>query len=171
MRAISILVLFISFLQAKMILPDTFEADFSQVIQNEQNQSVTYKGNIKAIKEQKALWIYNQPILKKIYFVKNEFVIIEEELEQAIYGKNEQNIDIFEIFQKAKKIDEDSYTAECCSKEYMIMTKNGKIDKIRYLDKLDNQIEIQFSNVMYDLPIDDKVFKPNIPKDYDLIRR
>jgi outer membrane lipoprotein carrier protein len=158
-------------LQAELIVPQTFEANFTQSITNEQNSTLTYSGNIKATIDKKALWAYEDPIAKKIYYNSGEYIIIEDELEQAIFGKDGDNINFFDIFKKAKKINEQKFVAQCCEVEFTFITHECKLQSLHYKDKMDNHITIKFSNVLYDVPLDDSLFVPNIPEGYDLLRR
>ena len=171
MKFFVVLITFLNICFAQISIPNTFEANFIQSVQNEENSTITYKGKLKATIDKKALWIYENPISKKIYFSNGEFLIIEDELEQAIYGKTNQNVDFFQILQNAKKTDQETYEAKCCDNKYSITLENEKIKSITYKDKLDNTIKLDFSNVLYNTPLDDGLFVPKIPKDYDLLRR
>ena len=46
----------------------TIQSDFIQKVTNEQHKTITYEGKFYATKEKKALWIYDKPVAKKIYF-------------------------------------------------------------------------------------------------------
>ena len=50
------------------------------------------------------------------------------------------------------------------------VTNDQNIEKISYKDKLENNVEILFSNQSINLFLDDELFKAEIPKGYDIVR-
>ena len=46
----------------------TIQSDFTQKVTNDQNKTIVYTGTFYATADKKALWIYEKPISKKIYF-------------------------------------------------------------------------------------------------------
>ncbi|NPA81341.1 MAG: outer membrane lipoprotein chaperone LolA [Epsilonproteobacteria bacterium] len=170
MRFFAIFLLIISFSFASFKNLRTFQADFKQILVNDQNDTITYTGKIYADRNEKALWIYETPVSKKIYYNKNLVVIIEPELEQAIFSKLKQVPNILNILQKAKKIKPNVYVARCCKKSFWIYLKRGVISKITYKDKMQNRVTILFFNQKVNRKIPAKTFKYHIPKGYDLLK-
>ena len=153
------------FLEAGVKDLKSFEAEFVQVITNPNGKKIVYHGNFYAKKNNLALWNYKLPIKKIIYYFKNEISIVEPELEQVVVTKIKKKQNLLHILNKAKKLKKDVYTANCCgAKYYIYMQKNKGIKKIQYKDRLGNLSVITFSKQIVDKPIDDKIFKPNIPK-------
>jgi len=147
-----------------------FDANFTQVIVDDQNKTLHYKGHIQAAKPQYALWQYNEPINKKVYITPSKVVIVEPELEQAIVKKISRNFDFFSLIKNAKKIDNEHYLTKFDNKEYKIDMKNNILQTISYKDEFDNSVKIIFSDVNEKKKIAQKTFIPHIPQDYDLIK-
>ena len=74
---------------------NSFSADFTQEISDENNKIVKYVGKINAKKPKLAMWSYSKPVEKKVYIEKNSVVVIEPELEQIIIRKLHDDFDIF----------------------------------------------------------------------------
>ncbi len=170
MRFFLFFLLSISFLYASFNNLKTFQADFKQILRNDQNNTITYSGKLYADSNNKALWIYKTPVVKKIYYIKNRVVIIEPELEQAIFSKLKRVPNVLNILQKAKKIKPQVYIAKCCGKNFWIYLKRGVISKIAYRDKMQNRVTILFFNQKVNKPISPLLFKYKIPKYYDILK-
>jgi outer membrane lipoprotein carrier protein len=148
---------------------NTISSDFNQTITNDENSKITYEGSFYATTESKALWIYKSPIEKKIYFNKNQVVIVEPDLEQVIVT-NLQNIpNLTELLKSSKKIKKDLYEAIYEDMKYEIVTSNEQITKITYKDRLDNRISIDLFNQSINTFLDENLFKIQIPKGYDVV--
>lgn len=150
----------------------TFTADFRQTIHNDQKTKITYRGKLFAQQEHnQALWIYTDPIDKRIYYSSGKVVIIEPELEQAIFAKLDKVPNILTLLKKAKKKAPHTYVTTFNNTQYTILFKEGKLDRIRYRDELHNRIEIAFDHQKVNLPIDRKKFLYQIPADYDILEQ
>ena len=147
-----------------------FEADFQQNIVDDKNKTISYYGHIKASAPHYALWNYTKPIVKSIYIMDNRVVVVEPELEQAIFKTMDDDFNFFNMIKNAKKIKKDLYQARFRDKVFMIRTKKDTIDSITYKDEFDNNITIKFSNSSINKTIPSKDFEPDIPNDYDLIQ-
>lgn len=158
-----------TFLWAHVLEFKTLQSTFVQTITNEQNTKIVYKGSFYATNEAKALWIYNTPIKKKIYFNKNKVVIIESELEQAIITNLNNTPNLTKILQSAKKISENLFEANYDETTYFIHINEEKIEKIHYKDRLENSIEILLENQIQNTLLDDTLFEAIIPQEYDII--
>jgi outer membrane lipoprotein carrier protein len=148
----------------------SFEADFTQTVTDEENKVLKYKGTMHSKRPSLVLWNYTSPINKKIYVDKKRAVIVEAELEQAIIKHLRGEIDFFEILAKAKATDKSHYIAYYKDLEFTIEEENGVIISLAYTDQLENKVLISFTNQKQNRPIEDTFFIPKIPKDFDIIR-
>lgn len=148
----------------------TIQSDFIQKVTNDQNKTIVYEGLFYATDDKKALWIYQKPVAKKIYFNNTRVLIIEPELEQAIITTLENTPNIAQLLQEAKEVSPNKYNTRYQDTTYTIFTKKESIEKVVYHDKLDNIVEIIFSNQSTNLFLDDELFRAEIPKGYDIVR-
>ncbi len=148
---------------------ETISSEFNQTITNEENSKIVYRGSFYASNKAKALWIYTSPIEKKIYFNQNQVVIIEPELEQAIITNLQNTPNLTEILKAAKKTTDNTYETTYDDIKYTIHTKNEKIDKILYSDKLENSVKIELFNQTINTFLDNALFKPTIPREFDIL--
>ncbi len=150
----------------------SFASDFRQTIINNENSRIVYTGKLYAKKEKnQALWIYTSPIDKKIYYSSGKVVIIEPELEQAIFAKLDKVPNILTLLKKAKKIGKDTYITTFNNTRYTITMKNGTLHKITYTDELQNRITILFEKQKNNISIPDTRFAYRIPADYDILEQ
>ncbi|WP_024955964.1 LolA-like outer membrane lipoprotein chaperone [Sulfurospirillum arcachonense] len=148
---------------------NTISSDFKQTITNEENSKIVYEGSFYASTQAKALWIYKKPIEKKIYFNKNQVIIIEPELEQVIITNIENSPNLTEILKGATKKDDNTYEASYENIKYNIKVQNDKILQISYKDTLANSVKIELFNQTMNSFLDDALFKATVPKDFDVI--
>ena len=152
---------------------DSFKASFVQVIVSNSQNKIEYTGDVFIKKSGKILWKYKTPVVKNVY-INNDYAVVDEpELEQAIYTKLDSEINIIKLLNNSKKVNENSYTTKIEDVDYLIKTSktDGKISYIKYKDKLENDVEIKFSNVVQNGEIQDEIFKFNVPANYDVIRK
>jgi len=149
----------------------SFQAKFTQTITSNSNDIIEYKGEVFIKNSGKILWKYKTPIEKNVYINNNSIIIDEPDLEQAIFTQLENEINIMQIFKDAKKISNDTYSSIIDGIQYLIFTKNSKVEKISYKDILENSIEINFFNIIQNENIEDNIFVFNAPSNYDLIRK
>ena len=148
---------------------NSFKADFIQNITDEKNKVLSYNGHILAAKPQSALWTYLQPIKKYVYINPRTVTIVEPEIEQVIVKRIESNFNFFNMIQNAQKVDKNSYIAHYQESIFTISTENNLLKSISYRDEFENAVEIIFSNQVQNLEIDQKLFVPFIPLEYDII--
>jgi len=148
---------------------DTISSDFNQTITNDEGSKIVYEGSFYATTDAKALWIYKKPIEKKMYFNKNQVIIIEPELEQAIITNLENTPNLTSILRSAQKIDNNTYEAVYEDLKYTIYTQNEMIVSISYKDRLENSIKIELFNQSVNSFLDDALFKTKIPDGFDVI--
>ncbi len=147
----------------------TFSADFKQTISSENEKKAVYEGSVIAKRPKLIKWTYKKPVKKYLYIIANEVIMVEPELEQAMFKTINDDINFLQILKKAKKISKEKYEAFYQNKKYTVLLKNDNIYKIIYKDSLDNDVVIEFFNQKINYKINNKEFKVNIPKDYDVI--
>ena len=152
---------------------DSFKANFSQIITSTSDNIIEYKGEVFIKKSGKILWKYKTPVEKNVYINDNFAVVDEPELEQAIFTELESEINIIKLLNNSKKVNENSYITNIEDVDYLIKTSpsDNKINYIKYKDKLENDVEIKFSNVVQNGEISDQIFKFTVPENYDVIRK
>ena len=152
---------------------DTFKASFFQVITSNSTNKIEYTGEVFIKKSGKILWKYKTPVIKNVY-INNDFAIVDEpELEQAIFTQLDSEINIIKLLNSSKKVNENSYITNIEDVDYLIKTSpsDNKINYIKYKDKLENDVEIKFSNVVQNGEISEQIFKFTVPEHYDVIRK
>ena len=172
-RLVFLIMFFLFSSSSADILKDikTFDANFEQKIINPSQKEILYKGHLFIKEPNYILWQYKEPVIKNVYVINNFAIIDEPELEQAIFSRLQNEIDILELIKTAKKIDDNKYLAKVYDVNYTLITKNNKIEKIEYKDALENSVIITFTNVVQNEDIDDEIFKFLPPKHYDIIRK
>lgn len=149
----------------------TFQANFTQTILNSSDKTIVYKGEVFIKGNARILWQYKEPIIKNVY-INNSFAIVDEpELEQAIYTKLHQEVDILDIIKNAKEVSDTLYQTTLYDTQYDIKVNNGQIESIHYQDELENQISIAFSNIQENLTLPNDLFEFYPPLTYDIIRK
>ncbi len=146
---------------------DTLSANFSQTVQSD-DAKISYGGDFSATKEN-AVWHYKTPTIKNIFFSFTKVVVIEPELEQAIITNIKETPNLTAILANAKPNKNGVYEASFDDVKYLIEMKEGLPSKISYTDKMDNKVVINLSNVRKNAPVNEAIFKPAIPKNYDII--
>jgi len=149
---------------------NSFQADFTQTVTDDKGKVLSYSGKVIASKPQNALWNYLSPVSKDIYINSYSITVVEPEIEQVIIRKIESNFDFFNMIKKAKKIDENSYLAVFKNSKFIIKTEKLLIKSISYQDEFENSVQILFENQKQNEKIDEKIFIPNIPLEFDIIR-
>ena len=145
----------------------TLNADFTQTVKS-QDSKITYSGNFVATNKN-AFWHYETPNLKDIYFSLEKVVVIEPDLEQAIITSVKEVPNITNILQNAKQDKNGNFLAEFDDIKYSIKIENDKISKINYTDKMDNEVELKFTNLKKNEEIENSLFIPQIPNNFDII--
>ncbi|MBE2983794.1 outer membrane lipoprotein chaperone LolA [Campylobacter sp. RM9344] len=148
----------------------SLQSDFTQTV-NSQNQSISYSGKFYARNDNVALWIYESPTPKKIYFDKQRVVIVEDELEQAIISRLDETPNLTQILTHAMQIQPTLYKAIYDGVEYFITVKNDLPTMIDYKDRLDNKIKITLKNQVANKQISEEILTPVIPQGYDIINQ
>ncbi len=148
----------------------SFQADFTQSVTDDKKKVLTYSGSVLASKPQNALWRYSKPVNKDVYINSRRVTIIEPEIEQVIIKNIESNFDFFNMIKNAKEVKENVYTAMYKNSEFTITTKEKLIESISYIDEFENRVEVVFENQIQNNKIDEELFVPNIPLEFDIVR-
>ena len=98
-------------------------------------------------------------------------IVDKPELEQAIFTQLESEINIIKLLNNSKKVDNSTYKTNIEDVDYTIKVTGDRIDEIIYKDKLENNVQIKFSNVSQNGEISDEIFKFTVPPSYDVIRK
>lgn len=149
---------------------NSFNSKFVQTIIDDNGKKIVYAGELWATKPQNALWVYHKPIQKSVYINGQKITVIEPVIEQVTLRSLDDEIDFLQIIQKAKKVDNDKYSATVKGQTYNVTFKNDLLSSIGYTDGFDNRVTILFSNPTQNKTIEASRFKPVIPEDFDVIR-
>ncbi|MDD2950243.1 MAG: LolA-like outer membrane lipoprotein chaperone [Sulfuricurvum sp.] len=149
---------------------NSFNSKFIQTIVDENGKKIIYHGELWADKPQNALWVYQQPIQKSVYINGQKITVIEPQIEQVTIRSLDDEIDFLQIIQKAKKIDENRYTATVKGQTYSVVFKNNLLTSISYKDGYDNSVTIVFTTPVQNKAIESTRFKPVIPENFDIIK-
>lgn len=148
----------------------SFNSKFVQTITDDHGKKIVYYGELWASKPQNALWSYQKPIQKNVYVNAQKVTVIEPSIEQVTLRNLDDEIDFLQIIQKAKKVNDEKYSATIKGQTYLVIFKNNILNTISYTDSFDNKVLIQFTAPEQNKGIDSSKFKPIIPKDFDLIQ-
>jgi len=143
--------------------PKYFSADFVQKIYSD-NNTLTYKGKIYTDSKH-VFWKYTYPNEKEIWINDKVYVYEPDLLQVTISKKPEFNL--FNALNKAKKINSKEYEAVVDNKKVYFVFDNT-LKKVWYTDDVGNKVVIIFNN-QSDKNIKSSIFKPNFPKDIDII--
>lgn len=149
---------------------NSFNSKFIQTIIDDSNKKIVYSGELWASKPQNALWVYQKPIQKSVYVNGSKITVIEPQIEQVTMRTLDDEIDFLQIIQKAKKVDEEKYSATVKGQTYAVQFKNALLVSISYKDGYDNRVTIQFTNPVQNKTIEAGRFKPAIPEGFDIIK-
>lgn len=169
---LSTVLLSCSLLSANITQLNSLESNFKQSIVNEQNSRITYSGKMYATKQNnQALWVYTNPIEKKIYYKDGNIVIIEPELEQAIFAKLSKVPNVLSLLNSAKQVSENKLVTTFNKIKYTITTNGNKIKSISYTDEIQNRVTIEFNTQKTNSAINADTFVYSIPEDYDILEQ
>lgn len=169
MRTLLIFTLAVTWLWADLLIPKTLQATFVQQIHaTENNETLTYRGSLRAKLPDEAIWHYQTPIAKEVCIKRGLAYVIEPELEQVTLYSIEHAVPILEILNHAEPLSKNRYLARYNAREYALhIDDKGHIRSIGYTDELDNRAEILFETVTYDEAM--QPIECIIPKTYDLL--
>ncbi len=149
----------------------TISTNFKQIVKNKSGNEAIYKGTLKIKGNDKILWSYQTPVIKNVYINKNNVIIDEPELEQAITSSLNDELNMVKIINNSKKVSANTYENTLEDTKYRIIIENNVLKSVSYKDELDNKVLIFFTNFQKDIFINDGVFSFKIPKHYDVIKK
>ncbi len=162
---------FITVLVVKLFCLDlnftNFSSDFIQTVSSKDSK-INYSGHF-VLTQDKAFWSYEKPTKKEIYIDKNQVIIVEHDLEQVIFTSLDKIPKLSEIFKSAKQIGAKELEARYENTVYKIFLENDEIKSIQYKDAFENEISIAFLKQSKNTRIDESIFTPKIPKNYDQV--
>lgn len=156
---------------ANTLTIEPFEAEFIQTVTNTSGKSIKYKGKIYLDNNDNILWKYLTPTTKNIYINKNNLVIEEPELEQAIITNIQDMLNLNQLLEKAIHIENNIYEAIAYDTKYKIMLNGKNIRQIQYNDPLDNTIVINFFSLKNKDSFQAGLFNFVAKDYYDIIRK
>ncbi|CAA6803660.1 MAG: Outer-membrane lipoprotein carrier protein [uncultured Sulfurovum sp.] len=174
-------------LSANITLPQNFQTNFQQSIQNDKGKVINYEGTLffknleqtftndlgEATSYSRSVfkWTYTAPTQKEVCTDSTQLIVVDHDLEQVSNYLIDDGINLDEILKIAQKISSTDYTARYKEIEYLItLDKKTQLQQIMYVDSLDNTVKIVFKNMHYNSNIDDSVLECKIPNMYDIIK-
>lgn len=149
----------------------SIQTNFTQTIKAQEGGILKYSGKLYAKKPNLALWIYEKPMNKSVYFNNSSVLINEPELMQVIISTQNQIPNISTIIKNSKQLSPNKFVGKFDDIDYEIIFQNNIPHVINYKDKLDNDVSIMLTQTVLDQNIDDDIFNFKIPSDYDIIRQ
>lgn len=149
----------------------TFRSDFIQVVKSDDGQQVVYRGKFEAKAPNLAKWVYIKPLEKEIYIDGKDVVIYEPNLAQATITHLKENTDFISILKKATLSSGGKYHSKVGDTSYELTLKDKKPYLLEFVDEFGNKIEIKFSNISINTPINEKDFVFVPTSDVDIIHQ
>jgi len=155
---------------SSLILPDNFQADFTQKITNPKKKVLDYRGNVRYSHDM-LRWEYVKPTKKEVCTTPKKMTIVDHDLEQVSMYRIKKGFNFTKIIKNAKLHSKNIYVAQYENKNYTIkVNEKQRLESIAFFDNLDNKVQIVFMNVKYAKGhLSDKEMMCVIPKDYDII--
>ncbi|MFC3848404.1 LolA-like outer membrane lipoprotein chaperone [Helicobacter baculiformis] len=169
MRWIAILCLGVGGLLGLDLHFQSFSAHFKQVVLGE-GPSPVYEGEIFAKMPDLVKWVYDKPSIKEIYMRDRRVVVYEPQLLQATLTKLDKSLDFFTILKKAKLQKDGRYKTKIKDTTYYLTLQDKLPYLLEFTDKLKNKVQIIFSAVKTNTPLEDSMFVFVLPKGVDLVR-
>ncbi len=168
MRILLFLVFFVAELLSLDLNFTNFSSEFTQSVSSKDSK-IDYSGRF-VLTQNKAFWSYEKPSKKEIFIQNNEIIIVEHDLEQVVFSKLDKIPNLNEIFKRAKKINDNKLEAKYEGINYQIYLEKDEVKSISYKDEFENSVLITLFNQRKNTKIDENIFTPNFPKNYDLVR-
>ncbi|MDR2151901.1 MAG: outer-membrane lipoprotein carrier protein LolA [Helicobacteraceae bacterium] len=147
----------------------TLKQSFVQRVTNDQNQTITFSGNVWLKQPNFVRYDYEKPQQKTIAARGDRILMLEPDLEQATKFKSEIALNIIDLWKKSYAVGEGKREAVIENRKISLEHEGATITKVYYTDDLDNFVEIVLSDPERDKPIDDNFFAPPIPNGWDVI--
>jgi len=157
---------------APIILPENFQADFTQKITNTKKKSINYSGKVRFSNKVLLKWEYLEPTKKEVCTNGLELLVVDHDLEQVSNYLITKGFDFAKILKKAKEHSKNIYVAKHENKNYTIQVDaKQQLHSIAYFDDLDNKVQILFKKMKYGKgKLSPESMKCNYPENYDMIR-
>ena len=104
----------------------SFQSKFTQTITSSSSDIITYQGEVFIKSSGQILWKYKTPVKKNVYIDNSMAIVDEPELEQAIFTKLEDEINIIKLLKDAKKVDNENYISTIDGVKYSIKIKERR---------------------------------------------
>jgi len=148
---------------------ETLSSRFTQTVVSPEGTTLTYTGSVHANAKDQALWVYETPVEKKIYFSKTEVLILEPDLEQAITASLKQAHNLMGFLQEEQTQETRIVVHE--GVEYTVAFEQGLPATITYKDGLENKVTVTFSGTELNVALPIDLFIPSIPRHFDIIHQ
>lgn len=171
MKKLFIILLFINtiFAAEKWRNIKSLESSFKQEIKGERGAvSAIYSGKLYAANN-KVKWEYIKPLKKEVYLEKNTAYVYEPDIKQVTIGTLNENVDFINILKQVKKIKDNIYQTKIGDITYTLQIKDSKPYSLTYIDTLENNVYIVFSDVNMNAKIDESIFIFQPPDDVEYI--
>ncbi len=171
MFAVSIIINIYAF-AAPIVIPENFQANFTQKITNPKGKVINYSGKVRLSNSSSIKWEYLEPTKKEVCSNGLELLVVDHDLEQVSSYIIKQGFNLSKILKNAKLHSENIYLAEYQNRKYTIQIDGqGELQSVAYFDDLDNKVQIVFKGMKYSKDeFSSKLMKCNYPSSYDIIR-
>ncbi len=155
-----------------IILPESFQADFTQKITNTKKKTINYSGKVRFSNKTLLKWEYLKPTKKEVCTDGFELLVVDHDLEQVSSYLINKGFDLAKILKQAKVHSENIYVTKYENINYTIQVDaKQRLHSIAYFDDLDNKVQIVFKKMKYGKGnLSSKSMKCNYPQNYDMIR-
>ncbi len=155
-----------------IILPESFQADFTQKITNTKKKTINYSGKVRFSNKTLLKWEYLKPTKKEVCTDGYELLVVDHDLEQVSNYIINKGFDLAKILKQAKVHSKNIYVTKYENINYTIQVDaKQRLHSIAYFDDLDNKVQIVFKKMKYGKGnLSSKSMKCNYPQNYDMIR-
>ena len=153
-------------------LPESFTADFTQMVTNPKKKVITYSGKVLFSDKKHFKWSYLKPTRKEVCTDGKELLVVDHDLEQVSAFYISKGLDVAKVLSRAKHYKNSIYLATFDDKKYTIqLNRAQQLQSIAYFDDLDNKVQILFKHIKYQKgKLPDKEMQCNYPVTFDVIR-
>lgn len=171
MRILALLIIFFELSHALLEGVESVEARFKQRVHSSEGGAILYTGELYAKAPYYGLWKYQKPLHKEVYIHDKQVIIYEPELEQATFSTLQGSLDFLALLHGAKRDEKGVYRARIGEMEYQIFVDEaGNPEQIRFIDSLQNEVEILFESLRLNPPLERELFLFTPPAGTDIIR-
>ena len=157
-----------------IVLPENFQADFTQKITNTKKKSIIYKGKVRFSDKNRLKWEYTEPTKKEVCTNGRELLVVDHDLEQVSIYLISKAFNLPAILKKAKSYKDTRtvFVAHYEGRDYTLQTDaKGRLSRVAYYDDLENTVLIIFDHMKYGKgKLKPGSMQCNYPGNYDVIR-